>query len=148
VSDVGFDDGKGYTVNIPLAAGADDAVYAAAFERVVLPIIEQFAPELTLVSAGYDAHGRDPLGGMRLDGEGYAWMTRRLIEVVRRGPGHRIGFLLEGGYDLIALRDSVRHTLGALADNGEPVAFGPPNPQHAAQIAAAQRIQSAFWRLG
>jgi acetoin utilization deacetylase AcuC-like enzyme len=148
VSDVGFDEGKGYTVNIPLSAGADGAVYAAAFERVVLPIIEQFAPELTLVSAGYDAHARDPLGGMRLDGDGYAWMTRQLVDVVRRGPGHRIGFLLEGGYDLIALRESVRHTLGALAGAAVPAAFGPPNPHHAEQIAAAQRVQSAFWRLG
>ena len=69
VTDVGFEDGKGFTVNVPLAAGADNAVYAAALERVVLPIIEEYAPDLTLVSAGYDAHARDPLGGMQLDGE-------------------------------------------------------------------------------
>jgi acetoin utilization deacetylase AcuC-like enzyme len=147
VSDVGFEAGKGFTVNLPLAAGADNAVYAAAFERVVLPIIEQFGPDLTLVSAGYDAHVRDPLGGMQLDGDGYAWMTRRLVETVRRGPGHRIGFLLEGGYDLLGLRESVRQTLGALGDEASPATFGAPNPHHAAQIAAAARTQSAFWRM-
>ncbi len=147
VGDVGFAEGQGFTVNLPLAAGADNAVYAAAFERVVLPIIEQYAPDLTLVSAGYDAHARDPLGGMQLDGDGYAWMTRRLVETVRRGPGHRVGFLLEGGYDLAALRESVRHTLGAL--EGAPLAksFGDPNPRHAGQIAAAARTQSAYWHL-
>jgi acetoin utilization deacetylase AcuC-like enzyme len=148
VSDVGLSAGKGYTVNVPLAAGADNAVYAAAFERVVLPIIEQYAPDLTLVSAGYDAHARDPLGGMQLDGAGYAWMTRRLLETVRRGPGHRIGFLLEGGYDLLGLRESVHRTLDALEDRALPASFGPPNPLHEAQIAAAQRVQSAYWRLG
>jgi acetoin utilization deacetylase AcuC-like enzyme len=148
VSDVGSADGKGFTVNLPLAAGADNSVYAAAFERLVLPIIEQFGPDLTLVSAGYDAHARDPLGGMLLDGAGYAWMTRHLVDCTRRGPGHRIGFLLEGGYDLIGLRESVRHTLGALSGSAMPEGFGPPNPQHAAQIAAAVRTQGAFWRLG
>jgi acetoin utilization deacetylase AcuC-like enzyme len=148
VGDVGFEAGKGFTLNVPLAAGADNAVYAAAFERLVLPIIEQYAPDLTLVSAGYDAHRRDPLGGMQLDGRGYAWMTRRLIDSVRRGPGHRIGFLLEGGYDLQGLRESVSHTLDALADTSALEPFAAPNPHHAAQIAAAVRVQSAFWRLG
>jgi acetoin utilization deacetylase AcuC-like enzyme len=148
VGDVGFAAGKGFTVNVPLAADADNAVYAAAFERVVLPIVEQYAPDLTLVSAGYDAHARDPLGGMRLDGSGYAWMTRRLLETVRRGPGHRIGFLLEGGYDLLGLRESVQSTLDALSDPELPASFGPPNTRHEAQIAAAQRIQSNYWRVG
>jgi acetoin utilization deacetylase AcuC-like enzyme len=147
VGDVGFEAGKGFTVNLPLAAGADNAVYAAAFERVVLPIIELYGPDLTLVSAGYDAHRRDPLGGMQLDGRGYAWMTRRLLDSVRRGPNHRIGFLLEGGYDLQGLRESVSHTLDALADTSALEAFGDPSPLHAAQIAAAQRTQTRFWKL-
>jgi len=149
VTDVGSGNGTGFTVNVPLAAGADNAVYAAAFERVVLPVIEQFAPDLTLVSAGYDAHVRDPLGGMQLDGAGYAWMTRRLLGTLRRGPSHRVGFLLEGGYDLAGLRESVRDTLGALATPAAdtPVGFGPPNPRHEAQIAAAVRTQRVFWTL-
>jgi acetoin utilization deacetylase AcuC-like enzyme len=148
LTDVGFGNGKGFTVNVPLAAGADNAVYAAAFERLVLPIIEQFAPELTLVSAGYDAHQRDPLGGMQLDGSGYAWMTQRLLSTVRGGPSHRVGFLLEGGYDLAGLRESVRDTIAALEPTGaEPAGFGAPNPLHEAQIAAAVRTQREFWKL-
>jgi acetoin utilization deacetylase AcuC-like enzyme len=146
--DAGSGAGRGFTVNVPLAAGADNAVYAAAFERLILPVIEQFAPDFTLVSAGYDAHRRDPLGGMELDADGYAWMTRRLLETARRGPGHRIGFLLEGGYDLTGVRESVQHTLGALFE--EPPALSVEqalSTQHEAEIAATRRVQRQFWRL-
>jgi acetoin utilization deacetylase AcuC-like enzyme len=144
---VGAGAGRGYTVNVPLSAGADNAVYAAAFERVVLPIIEQFAPDLTLVSAGFDAHRRDPLGGMQLDGHGYAWMTRRLLDTVRLGPGQRVGFLLEGGYDLEGVRESVEHTLGALVEAPAPVQIGALLPQFEAELAASQREQRQFWKL-
>ena len=147
VTDVGSGAGKGFTVNVPLAAGADNAVYKAAFERVVLPIIEQFSPDLTLVSAGYDAHARDPLGGMQLDGAGYAWMTRRLVDTARLGPSHRVAFLLEGGYDLGGLRESVSRTLGALETPVLPDLDGSVGARHEAQIAAAERVQRPFWRL-
>ena len=147
VTDVGRAEGQGYTVNVPLSAGAGNEVYAAAFERLVLPIIEQFAPDLTLVSAGYDAHRRDPLGGMQLDGAGYAWMTRRLLETVRRGPGHRIGFLLEGGYDLQGVRESVAHTLDALSEPAPSISSETVSARHEAEVAAALRVQSAYWRL-
>ena len=86
---------------------------------------------------------------MQLDGAGYAWMTQRLLQTLRRGPSHRVGFLLEGGYDLAGLRESVRDTLGALEAPaaGAPSGFGPPNPRHEAQIAAAVRTQRVFWTL-
>ncbi|MEY2935180.1 MAG: hypothetical protein RL033_5929 [Pseudomonadota bacterium] len=146
--DAGSGEGRGRTVNVPLAAGADNAVYAAAFERLILPVIEQFSPDYTLVSAGYDAHRRDPLGGMELDADGYAWMTRRLLETTRRGPGHSIAFLLEGGYDLTGVRESVQHTLGALFE--EPPALVRDEAlgrQHEAEIAASLRVQRQYWRL-
>ena len=147
--DIGFGEGRGYTVNLPLSAGADNAVYAAAFERVVLPVIEQFAPELTLVSAGYDAHRRDPLGGMQLDGQGYAWMTRRLLETVQHGPSARIGFLLEGGYDLEGVRESVVHTLDAL--NAPPADFDHTlkrfDPRFEAEIAESAKSHRDIWRF-
>jgi acetoin utilization deacetylase AcuC-like enzyme len=147
VSDAGLGSGRGFTVNVPLSEGAGNAVYAAAFDRLVLPIIEQFAPDLTLVSAGYDAHRRDPLGGMQLDGAGYAWMTRRLLATTSRGPGHRIGFLLEGGYDLEGLRESVKHTLAALGEAPPQADFGRLGARHEAEISSAIASQRAFWRL-
>jgi len=147
VGDTGTGEGRGFNVNVPLAAGADNSVYGAAFERLLLPVLEQFAPDLLLVSAGYDAHRRDPLGGMELDADGYAWMTRRLLELTRRGPGHRIAFLLEGGYDLTAVSESVQHTLGALYE--PPPSLEPlvGNARHEAEIAAALRQQRSFWKL-
>jgi acetoin utilization deacetylase AcuC-like enzyme len=147
VGDMGARDGCGYTVNVPLAAGADNGVYAAAFQRLLLPVLEQFAPDLLLVSAGYDAHRRDPLGGMELDADGYAWMTRQLLEVMQRGPGHRIAFLLEGGYDLTAVRESVQHTLGALYESPPAVAPLVASRQHEAELQAAMRQQRVFWHL-
>jgi len=148
VGDTGSGEGRGYTLNVPLAAGADNDVYVAAFERLLLPVIEQFAPDFTLVSAGYDAHRRDPLGGMELDADGYAWMTRRLLETVRRGPGHRVAFLLEGGYDLTGVRESVQHTLAALFETPPQIEPGQPlSARHELELAAALRCQREYWRL-
>jgi acetoin utilization deacetylase AcuC-like enzyme len=147
-SDTGSREGWGYTVNVPLAAGADNDVYVAAFERLLLPVIEQYAPDFTLVSAGYDAHRRDPLGGMELDADGYAWMTRRLLETVRRGRGQRVAFLLEGGYDLTGVRESVQHTLGALFQAPPPLEPGEPlSSRHEHELAAALRSQREYWRF-
>jgi acetoin utilization deacetylase AcuC-like enzyme len=145
--DVGAGEGHGFTLNVPLAAGADNAVYVAAFERLILPVIEQFAPDFTLVSAGYDAHRRDPLGGMELDADGYAWMARQLLETTRRGPQARIAFLLEGGYDLQAVQESVQYTVDALDQAPPEIDKGGLGSRHEAEIAAAVRAQRPFWRL-
>lgn len=145
--DLGSGAGRGYTLNVPLSAGADNAAYAAAFVRLVLPVIEQFRPDLTLVSAGYDAHRRDPLGGMQLDGRGYGWMTRQLVETTRRGPSHRIGFLLEGGYDLEGVRESVLHTVEALNAPPDVPDFGGVDAQYEAEISVSARAHAEFWRL-
>jgi acetoin utilization deacetylase AcuC-like enzyme len=101
--EVGEGAGKGYTVNIPLAAGGGDAVYAIAFERVVLPVLEAYAPELVLVSAGFDAAARDPLAQMELSAAAFGWMARELARVADASAGGRMALVLEGGYDLVAL---------------------------------------------
>jgi acetoin utilization deacetylase AcuC-like enzyme len=103
VDEVGEGDGKGYTVNVPLAAGADDAVYASAFERVVLPVLNAYAPELVLVSAGFDASARDPLAQMDLSASAFGWMGRELARVADATARGRMALVLEGGYDLVAL---------------------------------------------
>ena len=66
-TEIGEGEGRGFTVNVPLSSGARRGDYAAAFERVVLPVLDAYAPELILVSAGFDAHKSDPLAGMQLD---------------------------------------------------------------------------------
>jgi acetoin utilization deacetylase AcuC-like enzyme len=95
--------GLGTTVNVPLKAGAGDGLYAGSFSAALESLAERFRPEFVLISAGFDAHAADPLGGMRVTTEGFAWMTRSLEEVAETFAGGRIVSVLEGGYDAVAL---------------------------------------------
>jgi acetoin utilization deacetylase AcuC-like enzyme len=94
----GPDDKAETTVNVPLPAGCGDEEYLEAFERVVEPAVERFEPELVLVSAGFDAHVDDPLGGMRISEDGFRELARRC-----RALGDRVAAVLEGGYELETL---------------------------------------------
>lgn len=112
--EVGRGQGQGMTVNVPLASGATDADYRVVFDAVVEPVLESFAPELLLVSAGYDAHERDPLATMRVTTAGYLGMLRGLKAVAHRVCGGRLVAITEGGYDLVALRECLLGTLDVL----------------------------------
>jgi acetoin utilization deacetylase AcuC-like enzyme len=101
----GREDGVGYTVNLPMEVGATDADFDLAYRDVVIPRLEEFRPELLLVSAGFDAHERDPLAGMRMTTDGYAQLTNRLIAAADKICAGRIVFVTEGGYDTQALAE-------------------------------------------
>ena len=107
--------GKGYTLNIPLAAGATDDVYARAYESIVVPALDAFAPNVILVSAGYDAHARDPLGGMRVSSAGFGQLVRLLDDAATRLCQRRIAFITEGGYQLDAMRECLDVTIGVIS---------------------------------
>ncbi|MEK6709490.1 MAG: histone deacetylase, partial [Nitrospinota bacterium] len=107
---------EGNILNIPLPAGTADGAFLARFEGEVLPALARHAPEAILISAGFDAHQADPLGGLRLSEEAFARMTRGVKEVAGRCCGGRIVSLLEGGYNLDALQASVAAHLRALAE--------------------------------
>jgi acetoin utilization deacetylase AcuC-like enzyme len=113
--EVGEADGAGYTVNVPLAAGGGDAVYASAFERILLPVLEAYAPELVLVSAGFDGSARDPLAQMQLSAESFGWMAREIARVTASSSRGRMGLVLEGGYDLVALEAGLRSAIEGMA---------------------------------
>jgi len=98
--------GVGNIVNAPLPPGAGGREFRAAFERVILPALDAFAPDFILVSAGFDAHRDDPLATLELVEDDYAWVTRALVAAARRHCGGRIVSTLEGGYDLPALAAS------------------------------------------
>ena len=104
-NETGAGPGLGYTVNIPLAAGATDAEIDAAYRSIVVPALDRFRPELILVSAGFDAHYLDPLAGLRLTTAGYAGLVSLLQDSARRLCDGRIAFTTEGGYHLPALRE-------------------------------------------
>ena len=110
--ETGSGEGKGATFNIPLAAGATDADYARAYTAVAARL-EEYAPELLLISAGYDAHEDDPLASMRVSTDGYEAIVRTLRDAAQR-IGCPIALVTEGGYDLAALRACLDATLGVL----------------------------------
>jgi acetoin utilization deacetylase AcuC-like enzyme len=94
-------------VNAPLRAGDGGEAFREAMEVTILPRIEAFAPDLVIISAGFDAHHRDPLGNLNLVEADYAWATRRLMEIARKQAHERVVSVLEGGYDLQGLARSV-----------------------------------------
>jgi acetoin utilization deacetylase AcuC-like enzyme len=101
----GAGDGLGYTLNIPLAAGATDAEIDRAYRTSVVPALDRFRPDLVIVSAGFDAHYLDPLAGLRLTTAGYAGIVGLIEDAARRLCEGRIAFATEGGYHLTALRE-------------------------------------------
>jgi len=114
VNETGVGAGEGLTLNVPLPAGCTDVEYLQVFQDIVVPAAEKFQPEWILVSAGFDPHRRDPLGGMNVTEEGFGAMARLLLALANRFADGRIAFLLEGGYDLAGLRDSVAAVLAAM----------------------------------
>ena len=99
--------GLGFKINVPLPGGSTDKDYREAFETKLKPAALEFQPDFVLISAGFDAYKDDPLGGMKLTAEGYAELTRIVIGIAERCCQGRIVSVLEGGYDLEGLADSV-----------------------------------------
>ena len=106
--------GVGNVVNLPLRATSGSAEFRAAWESQVFPALDRFKPELVMISAGFDAHRRDPLGGLQLVEDDYAWITRELSSIAKVHAKGRVVSTLEGGYDLDALAASVAAHVGAL----------------------------------
>jgi acetoin utilization deacetylase AcuC-like enzyme len=115
--DAGSGDGLGYTINVPVPGGSDGEVWIASLEHVIVPVAVEFRPQLVLISAGFDAHRADPLGGCLLDASSFAQMACHVRDMaaVLDAP---VGAVLEGGYDLGALSESVVATVAALAGDG------------------------------
>src|ERR1700674_3585151 len=101
-------------VNAPLASEDGGAKFRAAFENVILRQLQKFSPELIIVSAGFDAHYRDPLASLNLKSEDFGWVTRKLMDLADSTAGGRIVSVLEGGYDLQGLKESVAAHVTAL----------------------------------
>lgn len=110
--------GVGNIWNAPLRAGDGGEVFREAFESRILPKLSAHRPDLILISAGFDAHERDPLGGLRLVEDDFAWATNKLIEIADKSCKGRIVSMLEGGYDLDGLAKSVGAHVKALMDAG------------------------------
>src|SRR5438105_4898093 len=113
-SEVGLGKGRGFTKNIPFDGGTGDAAYLRAVEDDIVKVIDDYSPNAILLSAGFDAHRRDPLGGMRVTESAYGEMTRRVVECAQRNCEGRVLSLLEGGYDMEGLAASVDEHVRAI----------------------------------
>ncbi len=144
--DVGEGEGEGFNVNVPLPAGSTDADYVEAFDRILLPVMDAFSPDLVIVSAGYDTHWDDPLGGMQMTEAGFHRLASMVTDAAN---GANIVVLLEGGYSLEHLPSSIEASL--LGFMGEPYYEGGMTEEKTS--AAACRIDEAcgihrrYWRL-
>jgi acetoin utilization deacetylase AcuC-like enzyme len=148
--DVGRGAGRGYTMNLPLSAGATDADYELAYATLAFPVLRQFRPELVLVSAGFDAHVDDPLGGMRISAPYFGRLARAIAGVADECCDGRVVAVTEGGYDLKGLADSLRAALRAFA--GEPpgqdeAAPTGPAPRGEATVRAVRPHVTSTWKL-
>jgi len=101
-------------VNAPLSAGDGGDVFREAFETLILPRLHDFKPDLLIISAGFDAHTRDPLANLNLVEADYAWVTKKLMEIADKSAQGRVVSVLEGGYDLQGLSRSVAAHVAAL----------------------------------
>uniref|UniRef100_A0A673GXU8 Protein deacetylase HDAC6 n=1 Tax=Sinocyclocheilus rhinocerous TaxID=307959 RepID=A0A673GXU8_9TELE len=141
---VGQGKGRGYNVNIPWSGGKmGDPEYLAAFHHIVMPIAREFAPELVLVSAGFDAARGDPLGGYQVTPEGYAHLTHQLMSLA----AGRVLVILEGGYNLTSISESMSMcTSMLLGDSPPPLDHLPPPKTNATvTINNVLRAFSPFW---
>ena len=115
-NEIGSGQGRGFTKNVPLSAGEGDAAFLRATEEQIVRAIDDYAPQAILLSSGFDAHRRDPLGGMNVTEGAYGELTRRIVECAERHCGGRLFSLLEGGYDMEGLAASVAAHVGAMND--------------------------------
>lgn len=113
-AEVGVGKGEGYTINVPLPAGLEDFSYATVFNELLAPIARQYQPELIILSAGYDTHINDPLGGMMVSKNGFAYMTKILLDLAAELCKGRFLACLEGGYDLAGLKDGFIATISEM----------------------------------
>jgi len=113
-NEIGTGAGRGFTKNIPVAAGQGDAAFLGATEDEIVRAIDDYRPNAILLSSGFDAHRRDPLGGMKVTEQAYGEITRRMVECAERWAEGRVFSLLEGGYDLEGLSASVAEHVNAM----------------------------------
>ena len=115
--EIGAGKGRGTTRNVPLAGGSDDEVVAAAFDAALTEVCERLQPTAVLLSAGFDGHRADPLGGLGMTESGYRALTASAVRAAERWSGGRLLSFLEGGFDLEALAKSARIHVAELADS-------------------------------
>jgi acetoin utilization deacetylase AcuC-like enzyme len=145
--ELGEGDGRGFTMNVPMDAGATDGDYVHVFETIIAPALDRFRPELVLVSAGFDTHERDPLAHMRMTSAGFGRIARTVTAVADRHAAGRLVAVTEGGYELSALAESLNAVIRVLAGddawlNETSIASATGRGERGAQALRAARLRS------
>jgi len=143
--EVGTGEGRGFTINIPLDAGARDDDYQLVYSTIAVPVLDQFRPELTLVSAGYDAHEHDPLASMRMTADGYGRIVAAIASVASAHGG--LALVTEGGYDLAALEACLEASFTAVkaAGSWSQSHLSDPAPRGQRAIEAVRKAHGSRW---
>ena len=140
--EVGEGRGQGFTANVPLPGRSGEDLYAEAFTGFFIPILREFHPELILVSAGYDVHAADPLGGMKLESASFGRFAAQLAALSREIGSAPLAFLLEGGYSLNAITESVAATIKGVEQEAPYWEYsGDARP-----VEAARKALAPFWK--
>ncbi|MEE9263702.1 MAG: histone deacetylase [Vicinamibacteria bacterium] len=152
LEEIGRDAGEGFTLNAPMPAGMGDAEYLSIFRSIIGPVARESAPQLVLVSAGFDAYFKDPLGSMGLTERGYAALTREILSVADATCGGKAVFALEGGYHLSGLEQSIVSVLEVMAgfsrdeESFEPASQAKFDKQAKPLMTAIRETHSRFWK--
>jgi len=146
VHEVGSGKGEGYTVNAPFPPGFGDAEYVSVYTNILAPIALEYRPELVLVSAGFDPFVEDPLGGMRLTGDGFGALSGIVQAIARQTCGGKVLMTLEGGYDPEGLRSGVRAVLQTLIGRPAPIPTNAPSAVAGEVIARIIGVHKKYWK--
>lgn len=147
-SEAGKGEGEGFTVNVPLTSSMSDEELIYIYQKILVPIATAFKPEFILVSAGFDIHRDDPLGEMRISGDGFGALTHLLQELSQNLCRDRLVLLLEGGYDLQGLREGVKNVLAQLSRRAEaPKIRSQASASAEKDIIPVLQTQKKYWPL-
>jgi len=153
IDEIGEGEGRGYTVNVPFPLRADDKLYQEGFDQIAVPIIKQYQPQFILISAGFDGHYTDPVGGLSLSVQGYSEVFSKILNLGSQLCSGRVVATLEGGYSLGFLGKMVTLAIAKMAEvpytarDSSPVADSGTRKKAEQIICKVKRIQSSFWRL-
>jgi acetoin utilization deacetylase AcuC-like enzyme len=145
LDEVGEGAGRGFTLNLPMPGGLGDADYSRAYREIVEPIGRAFDPQLVLVSAGFDAHEADPLGGMEVTDAGFAELMDVCVSLASGSAKGRLVAVLEGGYSLDALASATATSVGRLLERPSPSLEATPDPRTDTLLAAYRKVQTPLW---
>ncbi|MCJ7680356.1 MAG: histone deacetylase, partial [Candidatus Aminicenantes bacterium] len=147
-TETGKGDGAGFTLNVPLSPGKDDQDYRAVFHNILRPVCLSYAPDIILVSAGFDIHIDDPLGGMRVSETGFGALTRELMDMADCTCNGKLLFILEGGYNLFGQSRGVQQVLQQLAGHGQnPDSPSDMTPLLEQELQPVIRTVDQYWKL-